>query len=100
MHSDSILFFDYFRLGGAKSLRGYFEEDIITSQITWVNLEYKRLFLFPLVDIGYNEGTILYSYGLGIDARSSFANASLIVAWPRDGSWRDGVLHLSFEKGF
>jgi outer membrane protein assembly factor BamA len=100
LYSDSLLFFDYFRLGGAKSLRGYFEEDIITTQMTWVNLEYKRIFLFPLVDIGYSDATVFYSYGLGIEARSSFADASLIIAWPRNGSWRDGVLHLTFEKGF
>ena len=100
LHSDSLLFFDYFRLGGAKSLRGYFDEDIITTQMTWVNLEYKRILLFPLVDIGYSNTTIFYSYGLGIEAHSSFADASLIIAWPRDGSWRDGVLHITFEKGF
>lgn len=98
--TDSLLFFDYYRLGGARSLRGYFEEDIIATKALWVNLEYKRFFAFPLVDIGYINNTVLYSYGFGIEARSSFAHAAFIVAWPKNGSWRDGILHLAFEKGF
>jgi len=100
VHTDSLLFFDYYRLGGAKSLRGYFEEDIVATECFWVNLEYKRLFLFPLIDIGYIEKNFLYSYGFGIEARSSFANAALIIAWSKDASWRDGILHLTFNKGF
>jgi outer membrane protein assembly factor BamA len=98
--TDSLEFFDHFRLGGAQSLRGYYEEEFTVDQAFWVNIEYKRIFLFPLVDIGYLDKNFFYSYGFGITAQSRFAHAELILAWPKDGSWRDGMLHLTFEKGF
>lgn len=98
--TDRLEFFDHFPLGGAQSLRGYFEEEFAAVQAFWINMEYKRIFLFPLVDIGYIDKNIFYSYGFGIIAQSKFAHAALVLAWPGDGSWRDGMLHLAFEKGF
>ncbi|MBN2621328.1 hypothetical protein JXB22_09605 [candidate division WOR-3 bacterium] len=98
--TDSLEFFDHFRLGGAQSLRGYYEEEFTVDQAFWINMEYKRVFLFPLVDIGYFDKNIFYSYGFGIAAQSRFAHATLVLAWPKDGSWQDGMLHLTFEKGF
>jgi len=100
VRTDSLEFFDYIRVGGARTLRGYLEDEFLVSSALWLNLEYHRLPIFPLVDVARLDGELLYSYGLGLEARSSYGNASITVAWPKGGRWRDGKLHLTFERGF
>lgn len=98
--TDSFEYFDYVRIGGVEDLRGYYEEEFIASHAIWFNTEYRKFLVFPLFDIGVLDHDIKFSYGLGIEAKSKIADASLIVAWPRQGSWQDGKIHLMFEKGF
>jgi outer membrane protein assembly factor BamA len=98
--ADSFEYFDYFRIGGARDMRGYLDEEFIVQRALWVNIEYKKFFIFPMIDIGLIGDDVTYSYGFGIGAESNFANASLVFAWPRGGTWGDGKVHLLFEKGF
>ena len=100
VQTDSTQFFDFLRIGGADNLRGYLEDEFLARRALWFNLEYHRLPIFPLLDIARIDGQTLYSYGLGIEARSRFADASLVLAWPKRGNWNDGKLHLKFSKGF
>jgi outer membrane protein assembly factor BamA len=100
VRTDSFLFFDYSRIGGADDLRGYLEDEFLARRAFWFNIEYHRLPVFPLLDIARIDGETLYSFGLGLEARSRFADASLILAWPGRGNWNDGKLHLLFSKGF
>jgi outer membrane protein assembly factor BamA len=100
VRTDSFEYFDYYRMGGTKNLRGYLEEEFITDDVKWLNLEYKRFFIFPVFDIGIIDNDIKFSYGFGIEAKSDFAHTAFIIAWPRDGTWRDGKIHLMLEKGF
>ena len=91
---------DYLRIGGAKNLRGYLEDEFLVKQAVWLNLEYHRLPVFPLIDVARIGGNLYYSYGFGIRAQSRIADASMILAWPKAGSWEDGKLHLILSKGF
>ncbi len=100
VQTDSPGFFDYLRIGGAKDLRGYLEEEFTTTRALWLNLEYHRFPVFPIFDIARIADDIVYSFGLGIEARSRFADASLILAWPKAGTWEDGKLHLTLSTGF
>jgi len=100
VETDSFEYFDYYRIGGAKDLRGYYDEEFIVSHAIWLNSEYKKFSIFPLFDVGLLNQDIQFSYGLGIEAKSRFADASLIIAWPKHGSWQDGKIHLMLEKGF
>jgi outer membrane protein assembly factor BamA len=100
VYTDSFEYFDYFRLGGAHDLRGYLDEEFTITRAYWVQCEYRRFMAFPIFDIGLIEDKVKYSYGLGIEARTAFARTSLIIAWPQDATWRDGKIHLLFEKGF
>ncbi len=100
VETDSFEYLDYLRVGGVKDLRGYYDEEFIASHAIWLNCEYKRFFVFPLFDIGVVDHDIKYSYGLGIEAKSRLADASLIIAWPQQGKWQDGKIHLMFERGF
>jgi outer membrane protein assembly factor BamA len=98
--TDSLEFFDYYRLGGARSLRGYREDQFFATRALWVNCAYKAIFIFPVVDIAVINSTFLYSYGFGMHAESQLADVSLVLAWPKGGSWQDGKIHLLIEKGF
>lgn len=98
--TDDFEYFDYIRLGGANSLRGYMEGEFLVKTGTWANIEYKLLPLYPLCDIAWFNNNYTYSYGAGIDAKTNIANASLIFAWPEHGKWNDGKVHLLLEKSF
>lgn len=98
--TDSFEFFDYLRIGGAKSIRGYLEEEFVVSKAAWLNVEYKKFFVFPLFDIALLDNDLTFSYGFGIEAQSKFANATLVIAFPKGGTWQDGKIHVAFEKGF
>jgi outer membrane protein assembly factor BamA len=100
VQTDSLEFFDYLRIGGSRNLRGYLEDEFLATRAVWFNFEYHRFFIFPLLDIARIQDDLVYSYGFGIQAKSRFADASLILAWPRGGNWEDGKLHLTFAKGF
>jgi hypothetical protein len=98
--TDQFEYFDYFRIGGSRTIRGYLEEEIIAREIFWVNNEYKKYLFYPLFDFAFADGRFYYAYGLGLDVRTSLGNAALALVWPRDGDWRDGKLHFFIEKGF
>jgi outer membrane protein assembly factor BamA len=98
--TDQFEYYDYFRVGGAKTVRGYLEEEIAAHSIFWSNAAYKKYFLFPLFDLAYADGIFYYAYGLGLDARTSLGQASLALAWPKGGEWPDGKIHFIWEKSF
>ena len=98
--TDIFDFFDYVRIGGSGDLRGYLEDEFTAKRAFWVNIEYHRLFIFPLFDIARVDRTFLYSYGLGISAQSRIADASLMLAWPKGGKWSDGKIHLALTREF
>jgi len=98
--TSALEYFDYFRIGGSKNIRGYLEEQFVVRQALWLNLEYEMTFFYPLIDIAWIEKTLFYAYGFGINAKTDFANASLVFAWPKDANWRDGKVHFVLEKGF
>ncbi len=100
VQTDSFVFFDYLRIGGARNLRGYLEDEFLATRAAWFNFEYHRFFVFPILDIARIQDDIIFSYGFGIEATSRFVDASLILAWPKGGSWEDGKLHLTLAKGF
>lgn len=97
--TDSIEFFDHVLIGGAQDLRGFLEDEFATTRAIWCNIEYHRLFIFPLLDIARIGGQMSGSYGFGISARSTFGDATLVLAWPWSGTWSDGKIHLEFARG-
>jgi outer membrane protein assembly factor BamA len=98
--TDSFEYFDYFRIGGGKDLRGYFEEEFYAKKAGWFNIEYKKFFIFPLFDIGWIEEEIIYSYGFGLTLVSRILDSELIFAWPEKSNWLDGKIHIKIEKCF
>lgn len=100
VETDSFEYFDYYRIGGSQNLRGYLEEEFGDESGAWVNLEYKRLFIYPLFDIGWVQDEIKYSYGFGMAMASNVLDAALIFAWPKQSKWLDGKIHLQLQTEF
>ena len=98
--TDSFEYFDYFRIGGTKDLRGYFEEEFFVKEAAWVNFEFKKFFVFPLVDVAWIQDELKYSYGFGLSLASDIIDAAIIFAWPKQAKWLDGKIHLKLEKDF
>ncbi|MGB9721873.1 MAG: hypothetical protein ACPL28_10385 [bacterium] len=100
VETEKFQYFDYIRLGGADNLRGYMEDEFLVKKAWWLNLEYKILPIYPILDIAWLDRDYTYSYGAGIDAQTNFANVSIAFAWPEKGKWTDGKIHFLFKKGF
>jgi outer membrane protein assembly factor BamA len=100
VYTDSLEYFDAFRIGGARSLRGYQEEEFIVPRALWVQVQYKKYFVFPVFDMGLIGEDMKYSYGIGLEGHAGNIGASLVIAWPAHGSWLDGKIHVMLETGF
>ncbi len=98
--TDSFNYFDYYRIGGAHNLRGYREDEFFARKARWFTIEYHRLPVFPMIDIGYVNDDFQFSYGFGINARGRNAAATLIIAWPWAKNWQQGKIHLLLATGF
>ncbi len=100
--TDSFNYFDYYRIGGAHDLRGYREDEFFAKKARWFTIEYHRLPVFPMIDIGYVNDDFCSAFGLGLKASNRMAEATLIIAWPwsNDWQWQQGKLHLLLMTGF
>lgn len=96
--TENFEYFDYIQLGGSKNLRGYMEDEFRIKRGFWINIEYRKFPVYPLLDVAYLDDDYTYSYGVGIDARTNLANASLIFAMPEKGKWNDAKVHIILEK--
>lgn len=100
VYTDSLEYFDAFRIGGARSLRGYREEEFIVPRALWVQMQYKKYLVFPVFDMGLIGEDVKYSYGIGVEGHANNVGASLVIAWPAHSSWQDGKIHVMLETGF
>ncbi len=100
VYTDSLEYFDAFRIGGARSLRGFREEEFIVTRALWLQMEFKKFFIFPVFDIGLIGEDIKYSYGFGMEGYTNNVAAMLVIAWPAHSSWQDGKIHIMLETGF
>ena len=107
---------DYFRFGGATTLRGYTENQFIGSRVAWTNAEYRFLlerhsYFFALFDMGFvylpgnstnTSSTQLfrYGYGIGIRVDSPLGNIGVTTAFGKGDSFRQGKLHISLVNSF
>ena len=104
---------DHTWFGGARSLRGYRENQFHGSVVSWLNLEYRfligrnsRLFLFNdwgfyyyKDKIGKNEN-ILPGYGLGIRFDTALGVMGVDFGLGKNDSFSNGKIHFGIENSF
>ncbi len=102
---------EQFTLGGAGSLRGYFEDQFIADQVAWERSELqliadRRLAFHLFGDVGYFwDGArglrgIKAGYGGGFRLSTNIGQVRLDYGWGEgDGLW-DGKIHLMVDSRF
>jgi outer membrane protein insertion porin family len=105
---------DLYRLGGARSLRGYDEEQFVGHQAIRLLLETRWLLHFPnyafaFFDLGYiaappgfmeaNPTHWHPGYGIGVQWHTQSGLLNLSYALNPKESWLDGRLHLQLSLG-
>jgi translocation and assembly module TamA len=108
---------DYFRFGGAMTMRGYGENELVGTRVAWINTEYRllleqRSYIFGLFDIGFTsmpgtgadgngESNLLrFGYGAGFRLESPLGYLSVIFAFGKGDSFGEGKLHVGLVNRF
>ena len=108
---------DFYRLGGANSLRGYREDQFIGNRIYWTNLEYRfflsqRTFAFLFFDTGYflrnadevrdipKQEAFKIGYGFGINLETAIGILGVSFALAKGDSFSDGLIHFGIINEF
>jgi outer membrane protein assembly factor BamA len=108
---------DLFRLGGARSLRGYAEDQFLGSRVVWTSLEYRfltgrRSYLYGFFDWGYvatdpGEYSPLerselrpYGYGAGLLVETALGIVEVTIAAGRDDTFSTAKFHLRLVNEF
>ncbi len=103
----------WFAMGGARSLRGYREQQFRSTTVGWWNIEYRilperRSRIFTFFDAGFYrsnpeaEGAWLwkYGYGLGFRVNSRLGIIGMDYGIGQDDGFSNGKIHLSIENRF
>lgn len=103
--ADSLLASELITAGGARSIRGYAQEEFGGEIVLWSRHELRwgsqAFYLYPLYDIGWvdSEG-LLMGYGAGISVLTPIGRLGLDAALPWQGTWTQAKLHLSLVAEF
>ncbi|MDI6840211.1 MAG: POTRA domain-containing protein [bacterium] len=97
--------YDKFKLGGARTLRGYWEEEFSGNKVGWINFELRKFvdrksFVFLFYDIGYIDGNIKHSYGVGIPIDSPLGLITVAYGLAKGAPFMEGKIHLSIKSSF
>ena len=105
---------DQFRFGGARTLRGYREEQFRGSRVAWMNLEYRYLLgprsrAFVFYDLGYfyriednleKVENLKQGYGIGVRLETRLGMIGLDYGLGEGDKWLQGKIHLSLTNTF
>lgn len=102
---DFVPEYERFKLGGSRTLRGYWEEEFQGTSVGWLNLEYRRFigvesFIFPFYDVGYVDGEIKHGWGFGAALKSPIGVITLVYALAPKVTFMEGKVHLSIRSSF
>jgi outer membrane protein insertion porin family len=107
---DQIEEYDKLKLGGVKSIRGYWENEFSGAEVGWLNIEVHKFifgesFVFPFYDIGYlgdssSNYAIKQSFGIGVAGRSPIGMIKIIYALAKGKDFMDGKIHLALKSTF
>ena len=106
-----------FRMGGARSLRGYRENQFLGSVVMWANNEYRlglarRTFLFAFFDAGYysrpsdeaagiaGNAEFLYGYGVGVRLTTGIGMLGLSLGLGKGDTFATAKVHVGLINEF
>lgn len=96
--------YDKFKLGGAKTLRGYWENEFVGTEIGWLNLELRKFignsFIFPFYDIASIDSEIKRAYGVGIAANTPIGLIKVAYGIGNKMNFMEGKIHILLETRF
>lgn len=112
--SDFILENEVYRIGGAKSMRGFNEQSIFTSQFSYMNMEYRFVtsrtsYLYSISDVGFiktvaNLTESIFGLGLGylFTIKSTQVNLGFVLGKSSnsDFDFNNAKLNISFVSFF
>jgi outer membrane protein insertion porin family len=108
---------EMFRLGGARTLRGYRENQFIGSRVAWSNTEYRlllarRSFIYVFLDGGYylrpadavrslpKTDAFKYGYGIGVQLETGLGNLGVSFALGQGDTFATGKVHFGLINEF
>lgn len=102
---------DQFALGGAGSLRGYFEDQFMADQLAWGSAELRlaadrALSFYPFWDVGYywdsgrGQRGIRHGRGFGFRLATKIGRVEVDYGLGRDDGLMDGKVHLLLSSDF
>jgi outer membrane protein insertion porin family len=108
---------ELFRLGGARTLRGYRENQFIGARVGWSNVEYRfllarRSFIYGFMDGGYysrpadevrsipQTEAFKYGYGFGVQLETGLGNIGVSYALGQGDTFATGKIHFGLINEF
>ncbi len=108
---------EMFRFGGARSLRGYRENQFLGSRVAWSNAEYRfllarRSFIYGFADTGYylrpvdevraipRSDAFTYGYGVGIQLETGLGIMGVSFALGEGDTFTNGKVHFGIINEF
>jgi outer membrane protein assembly factor BamA len=115
--TDNLESGDYYRFGGATTLRGYRENQFQGSTVAWTNTEYRfllarRSFLYGFFDTGFylipaddargiaSSQAFLFGYGFGFRLATSLGNIGVSIALGKGDPPSQAKLHIALMNEF
>ena len=115
LQSNTILYNELFQIGGANTIRGFYEQSIFCSSYNFTNLEFRILtnsasYLYAFSDLGFTEDQTnnsddsLYSFGLGYAYKTKGGVINLNYAFGKKNKdpfdFNQGIFHVKFVNSF
>jgi len=117
---DVVPLSEQYRLGGARSLRGYLEDQFHGERVAALSLELRwgrpdRSRVYTFLDLGYVRAAAvdpadatrrittvdeLHGYGLGLTTASAAGEVSLAIGFPGALRFEDAKLHVALLQSF
>jgi outer membrane protein insertion porin family len=108
---------EMFRFGGARTLRGYRENQFVGSRLAWMNTEYRfllarRTFIYGFVDNGYylrpaddirgipKSDALKVGYGIGVQMETALGNVGVSFALGQGDTFSTGKIHFGLINEF
>ena len=108
---------EMYRFGGARTLRGYRENQFLGSRLAWINSEYRfllarRTFVYGFVDNGYylrpadpirlipRSDAFKVGYGIGVQLETGLGNLGVSFAFGEGDTFGTGKIHVGLINEF